>query len=304
MTDITDWPGHPDADPDCECCLGDGLQADGETPCPCIGARAAQTTPDRYRLEGARAMQEAAANTLLRDGFDEGSRAVRLIRAIDAVEVLAGAGDQTGPSELAVLRQQHAAWSARQFGDISAVGPAKHLAKEALEVAAAPTDAVEHADCWMLLWDMQRRAAISDADLASAIREKLAINMARTWPTAKEGEAREHVRYYDTTPHDSELYSAAWASPAALFAISEGRSAWMFPAKAGDDLSGSISLYTAPPGIAVARLVEAVRGMLDATDQWAETAPGSDEEIAATGPMSEAAEATRAALAAMEAGND
>ena len=39
MTDITDWPGHPDADPDCECCLGDGLQADVETPCPCIDAR-------------------------------------------------------------------------------------------------------------------------------------------------------------------------------------------------------------------------------------------------------------------------
>ena len=34
MTDINDWPGHPDGDPDCECCLGDGLQADGETPCP------------------------------------------------------------------------------------------------------------------------------------------------------------------------------------------------------------------------------------------------------------------------------
>ena len=40
-TDINDWPGHPDADPDCECCLGDGLQADGETPCPCIDAREA-----------------------------------------------------------------------------------------------------------------------------------------------------------------------------------------------------------------------------------------------------------------------
>ena len=40
-TDIADWPGHPDADPDCECCLGDGLQADGETPCPCIDARKA-----------------------------------------------------------------------------------------------------------------------------------------------------------------------------------------------------------------------------------------------------------------------
>ena len=52
-SDINDWPGHPDADPDCECCLGDGLQADGETPCPCIDARkgycpaqAASLTPD------------------------------------------------------------------------------------------------------------------------------------------------------------------------------------------------------------------------------------------------------------------
>ena len=53
MTDINDWPGHPEADPDCECCLGDGLQADGETPCPCIdarkGYRAAQTiTPAQH----------------------------------------------------------------------------------------------------------------------------------------------------------------------------------------------------------------------------------------------------------------
>ena len=55
-TDVNDWPGHPDADPDCECCLGDGLQADGETPCPCIDARkaniAAQTIPPAPRPEG------------------------------------------------------------------------------------------------------------------------------------------------------------------------------------------------------------------------------------------------------------
>lgn len=54
-TDINDWPGHPDADPDCECCLGDGLQADGETPCPCIDARkanfVAQTIPSAPQPE-------------------------------------------------------------------------------------------------------------------------------------------------------------------------------------------------------------------------------------------------------------
>lgn len=92
------------------------------------------------------------------------------------------------------LRAEHAEWSQHQFGDVSAIGPAKHLAKEALEVADAPSDVIEHADCWMLLWDMQRRAGISDADLAAAISQKLAINKARVWPAPKEGEAREHKR--------------------------------------------------------------------------------------------------------------
>lgn len=102
--------------------------------------------------------------------------------------------------DLVDLRRQHADWSAKQFGDVSAVGPAKHLAKEALEVASAPSDPIEHADCWMLLWDMQRRAGISDAVLASAIREKLAINKARSWPAAKEGEAREHLPDHADAP--------------------------------------------------------------------------------------------------------
>ena len=66
MNDINDWPGHPDADPDCECCLGDGLQADGETPCPCIDARraniAAQTITPAPQPEAATpAAQEAVA---------------------------------------------------------------------------------------------------------------------------------------------------------------------------------------------------------------------------------------------------
>lgn len=68
-TDINDWPGHHDADPDCECCLGDGLQADGETPCPCIDARrryrAAPESPDQYRREGFQAGIAAAAQALL-----------------------------------------------------------------------------------------------------------------------------------------------------------------------------------------------------------------------------------------------
>lgn len=101
-------------------------------------------------------------------------------------------------ADLAQLRAEHAAWSQAQFGDVSAVGPAKHLSKEALEVAAAPCDPIEHADCWMLLWDMQRRAGISDEQLAQAIREKLAVNKARAWGKTREGEAIEHA--HTTSP--------------------------------------------------------------------------------------------------------
>jgi len=94
---------------------------------------------------------------------------------------------------LADLRQAHAEWSQETFGDVGPVGPAKHLSKEALEVASNPTDLGEYADCQMLLWDMQRRAKISDEDLADAITVKLAINKSRTWPAPLDGEAREHI---------------------------------------------------------------------------------------------------------------
>jgi len=96
-------------------------------------------------------------------------------------------------ARLAMLRSEHGKWSEQTFGSVSAVGPAKHLAKEALEFAAKPTDASELADCQMLLWDMQRRAGISDAVLAQAIRIKLAVNQSRLWPAPQEGEPREHL---------------------------------------------------------------------------------------------------------------
>ena len=93
-TDINDWPGHPDADPDCECCLGDGLQADGETPCPCIGARrryrAAPESPDQYRREGAEAMGVAAADMIEEEcSFMSQHGMAQAIRAIDVDDVLA-----------------------------------------------------------------------------------------------------------------------------------------------------------------------------------------------------------------------
>uniref|UniRef100_UPI0035A0E90E dATP/dGTP pyrophosphohydrolase domain-containing protein n=1 Tax=Escherichia coli TaxID=562 RepID=UPI0035A0E90E len=57
------------------------------------------------------------------------------------------------------------------------MGPLKHLSKEALEAAAEPDDLSEWADMQFLLWDAQRRAGISDAEITAAMEDKLKINM-------------------------------------------------------------------------------------------------------------------------------
>lgn len=93
-----------------------------------------------------------------------------------------------------LIRDRHAAWSQETFGDVGPVGPLKHLAKEALEAAAAPDDLSEWADLQFLLWDAQRRAGISDGEITAAMEEKLKVNMARQWPEPKDGEPRQHIK--------------------------------------------------------------------------------------------------------------
>ena len=88
MNDINDWPGHPDADPDCECCLGDGLQADGETPCPCIDATppAAQVTV----ADCIAALKAMPTRTEALGGQD--FKYIQLGEALDTLRALAGDG--------------------------------------------------------------------------------------------------------------------------------------------------------------------------------------------------------------------
>ncbi|MCL7140214.1 DUF550 domain-containing protein [Escherichia coli] len=83
------------------------------------------------------------------------------------------------------------------------MGPLKHLSKEALEAAAEPDDLSELADMQFLLWDAQRRAGISDAEITAAMEDKLKINMERQWPEPKDGEPRLHIKEpgnYPVTP--------------------------------------------------------------------------------------------------------
>lgn len=92
-----------------------------------------------------------------------------------------------------LIRQRHAEWSDKTFGNVGPVGPLKHLSKEALEAAAEPDDLSEWADMQFLLWDAQRRAGISDGEITAAMEEKLKVNMARQWPEPKDGEPRLHI---------------------------------------------------------------------------------------------------------------
>ncbi|HFI3035388.1 MAG: DUF550 domain-containing protein [Escherichia coli] len=101
------------------------------------------------------------------------------------------------------MRHEHAKWSDSTFGCVGPIGPLKHLSKEALEAAAEPDDLSEWADMHFLLWDAQRRAGISDAEITAAMEDKLKINMERQWPEPKDGEPRLHIKEpgnYPVTP--------------------------------------------------------------------------------------------------------
>ncbi|UVT30713.1 hypothetical protein [Klebsiella phage vB_KshKPC-M] len=93
-----------------------------------------------------------------------------------------------------LVRQAHAEWSDRQFGNVGPVGPLKHLAKEANEAAEAPDDISEFADIIMLVWDATRRAGITDKQLAVAVEEKLERNKRRQWGSVKDGEPCHHLK--------------------------------------------------------------------------------------------------------------
>lgn len=106
------------------------------------------------------------------------------------------------------IRHEHAKWSDSTFGCVGPIGPLKHLSKEALEAAAEQDDLSEWADMQFLLWDAQRRAGISDAEITAAMEDKLKINMERQWPEPKDGEPRLHIK----EPGNSPVTPDSWIS--------------------------------------------------------------------------------------------
>lgn len=99
-------------------------------------------------------------------------------------------------SKLFKLIKDQCEWSQATFGSDKTRGPVgalKHLAKEAIEAAAAPGDLMEYADCLLLLLDACRRAGFTLADLVDAAAVKMVINKKRVWPTPVSDEPVEHT---------------------------------------------------------------------------------------------------------------
>ncbi len=115
-------------------------------------------------------------------------------------------------SEREQVRREHAEWSQATFGNVGPVGPLKHLSKEALEAAAEPGDLSEWADMQFLMWDAQRRAGITDAQITQAMIEKLAVNKQREWPEPKDGEPRLHINEQPVLTGNSPIIGIDLAS--------------------------------------------------------------------------------------------
>lgn len=100
-------------------------------------------------------------------------------------------------TDLRAFWQAQSEWSQATFGTDKERGPLgslKHLAKEALEAQADPTDLMEFTDCLFLIFDATRRAGFTFDQLQEAAWQKLAINKARQWPKMGANDAVEHVR--------------------------------------------------------------------------------------------------------------
>ncbi|RRB95110.1 DUF550 domain-containing protein [Escherichia coli] len=158
-------------------------------------------------------------------------------------------GEQTELARIALaslerelIRHEHAKWSDSTFGCVGPIGPLKHLSKEALEAAAEPDDLSEWADMQFLLWDAQRRAGISDAEITAAMEDKLKINMERQWPEPKDGEPRLHIK----EPGNYPVTPDSWISCSERMPEKYDFDIWVFSLSRGvlDGLQWDGSMFT------------------------------------------------------------
>jgi len=103
-------------------------------------------------------------------------------------------------SALTHLIESHSIWSQATFGsdlDRGPIGPLKHLqleAQEAIDAPAGTLQAIELADCFLLLIDASRRAGIGFDELVKLATEKHWVNIGRSWPKPTKDEPVKHQR--------------------------------------------------------------------------------------------------------------
>lgn len=86
------------------------------------------------------------------------------------------------------------AFTDKTFGDSTPQSKAHHLAEEAMEAAADPSDIIEWADCTILLLDAVRKAGFTTDDLYAAVARKMEINKSRKWGDKDENGVVRHVK--------------------------------------------------------------------------------------------------------------
>ncbi len=82
----------------------------------------------------------------------------------------------------------------KTFGESTPQSKAHHLAEEAMEAAADPSDIIEWADCTILLLDAVRKAGFTTDDLYAAVQRKMEINKSRKWGDKDENGVVRHVK--------------------------------------------------------------------------------------------------------------
>lgn len=82
----------------------------------------------------------------------------------------------------------------KTFGESTPQSKAHHLAEEAMEAAADPSDIIEWADCTILLLDAVRKAGFTTDDLYAAVQRKMEINKSRKWGDKDENGVVRHIK--------------------------------------------------------------------------------------------------------------
>lgn len=139
------------------------------------------------------------------------ARAQRLIARLESVLDMRHAE----PRELrrhATLDAEHLehqrAFSLATFGPgARTAGVLDHIRKELIEIEDRPADITEWADLLILAFDGAMRADHEPQAIIDAVKEKQAVNEARSWPdwrTQDPDKAIEHIRASDDQPGRSD----------------------------------------------------------------------------------------------------